>query len=88
METSNRGSLEEGHSNGKYMLFGYSKGGVVPQGNRKVKGNNKNEQGKHREEEENNESLEGMVQALKQQLQQQKSRVDKFIVNWQSCEDG
>ena len=33
------------------------------------------------------ESLETMVRTLEQQLQQQKDRIDKFIVDWQSCED-
>ena len=40
----------------------------------------RNEQSKH-------ESLKIMVQTLEQQLQQQKDRIDKFIANWQSCED-
>ena len=38
--------------------------------------------------EKKNESLKGMVQTLEQQLQQQKSRADKLMANWQSCEDG
>ena len=44
----------------------------------KLKAMIKNERGKH-------ESLEGMVQTLKQQ---KKSCIDKFMVDWQSCEDG
>ena len=34
------------------------------------------------------ELLQRMVQSLGQQLQQQKSRADKIMVDWQSCEEG
>ena len=34
------------------------------------------------------ESLEMMVQTLEQQLQQQRDRTDKLMVDWQGCEDG
>ena len=33
------------------------------------------------------ESLETMIQTLGQQLQQQKDRTDRFIVDWQNRED-
>ena len=33
------------------------------------------------------ESLETMIQTLEQQLQQQKDRTDRFIADWQVCED-
>ena len=33
------------------------------------------------------ESLEAMIRTLEQQLQQQKDRTDRFIADWQVCED-
>ena len=34
------------------------------------------------------DSLQNMVQTLEHQLQQQKDRIDKFMMDWQNREDG
>ena len=48
----------------------------------------RNERGKRLEVTEERDSLQNMVQTLEHQLQQQKDRTDKFMMDWQNREDG
>ena len=55
---------------------------------KKMKAIIRNERGKRLEVTKERDSLQNMVQTLEQQLQQQKNRIDKFMADWQSREDG
>ena len=54
----------------------------------KMKAIIRNEWGKHLEVTEERDSFQNTIQTLEQQLQQQKNRIDKFMADWQSREDG
>ena len=48
----------------------------------------KKERGRHLKVTEERDSLQNMVQTIEHQLQQQKDRTDKFMMDWQNHEDG
>ena len=54
----------------------------------KMKAIIRNERGKRREVTEERDSFQNMVQTLEHQLQQQKDRTDKFMIDWQNREEG